>query len=82
MNIMWRVSQNGLLLLAAGGVLFSVGGWFYIRKGDEPVSHTTYTCALLGTALHYFAIYFYVQPSACTDSIDILPEWFSTWIGG
>jgi hypothetical protein len=47
-----HVSQNGLLLLAAGGVLCSVGGWFYIRKGDEPVSHTAYTCALLGTALH------------------------------
>ncbi len=69
------------MLLAAGGVVYSVGGWFYIRKGDEPVSHTAYACALAGTALHYFAIYFYVHPSECSDGSDILPDWIAGWVG-
>lgn len=68
-----------MVLLAAGGIVYSLGGYFYIRKGDEPVSHVAYICALAGTALHYFAIYFYVRPSECTDAIDHLPDRLSGW---
>jgi hypothetical protein len=75
------VNQNGLLLLAAGGVVYSVGGYLYIRKAEnEPVSQAAYVCALLGTALHYFAIYFYVHPSECAADTMTLSQWLPAWM--
>ena len=66
--------RNGVLLLAAGGIAYTIGAGFYLQHfGTRITQTTTYVCALLGTAFHYFAVYFYVQPSECSDT-DLVPE--------
>ncbi len=67
-SILQCVHRNGVLLLAAGGVLYTIGAGFYLNKDDARSSLTTYVCVLLGTACHYFAVFMYVQPSECNDA--------------
>ncbi|WP_394128352.1 hemolysin III family protein [Vibrio hepatarius] len=56
------LSIEGLTLLAAGGVIYSLGVIFYVAK-RIPYNHAIWHgFVLAGCACHFFAIYLYVQP--------------------
>ncbi|MCW5878968.1 MAG: hemolysin III family protein [Anaerolineales bacterium] len=58
------VAPGGLALLLAGGLAYMVGVIFYVWK-RLPFNHAIWHgFVLLGSALHYFAILFYVIPLA------------------
>ena len=58
------VAPGGLLLLLFGGVAYTIGSLFYIWK-RLPFNHAIWHgFVLLGSALHFFAILFYVIPVA------------------
>ncbi|MGL5106331.1 MAG: PAQR family membrane homeostasis protein TrhA, partial [Plesiomonas shigelloides] len=51
---------GGLVLLAAGGALYSLGVIFYLAK-RLPFSHAIWHLFVLGGAVcHFLAIYFYI----------------------
>ncbi|GAD88835.1 hypothetical protein VHA01S_010_00610 [Vibrio halioticoli NBRC 102217] len=53
---------GGLVFLAAGGLLYSLGIIFYVGK-RIPFNHAIWHCFVLaGAACHFLAIYYYVQP--------------------
>lgn len=55
---------GGLLLLAGGGLTYSLGALFYAWR-SLPFNHAIWHgFVLLGGTLHYFAIFFFVVPSA------------------
>ncbi len=55
-----KVATEGLILLAAGGVAYSLGAVFYTIK-KIPFNHAIWHIfVLLGSGCHFFAIYFYV----------------------
>lgn len=57
-----NLSIEGLTLLAAGGVIYSLGVIFYVAK-RIPYNHAIWHgFVLAGCACHFFAIYLYVQP--------------------
>jgi hemolysin III len=53
-----------LVLLAAGGVIYSIGAFFYASKWPNPWPHTFghheffHACTLLAAILHHIAVYF------------------------
>lgn len=52
----------GLALLGAGGLVYSLGVVFYVKK-SIPFNHAIWHLFVLGgTVLHFLAIYWYVQP--------------------
>ncbi|PMO31189.1 hemolysin III family protein [Vibrio breoganii] len=54
--------SGGVALLAAGGLIYSLGIVFYVNK-RIPFNHAIWHCFVLGGAVcHFLAIYFYVQP--------------------
>lgn len=56
------VDLGGLILLAAGGVIYSLGVIFYVSK-RIPYNHAIWHLFVLaGCACHFFAIYLYVTP--------------------
>ncbi|MCG9584609.1 hemolysin III family protein [Vibrio tubiashii] len=57
-----NLSVGGLTLLAAGGVIYSLGVIFYVAK-RIPYNHAIWHgFVLAGCACHFFAIYLYVDP--------------------
>ena len=59
-----HVARGGIALLAAGGVAYTVGVVFY-KWRRLPYSHAVWHgYVLLGSALHFFAVLFYVIPGA------------------
>ena len=57
-----NLSVGGLTLLAAGGVIYSLGVIFYVAK-RIPYNHAIWHgFVLAGCACHFFAIYLYVAP--------------------
>lgn len=53
---------GGLVLLAAGGIIYSLGVIFYVAK-RIPFNHAIWHgFVLAGCACHFFAIYLYVAP--------------------
>lgn len=57
-----NLSIGGLTLLAAGGVIYSLGVIFYVAK-RIPYNHAIWHgFVLAGCACHFFAIYLYVEP--------------------
>ncbi|MBL4606837.1 MAG: hemolysin III family protein [Pseudomonadales bacterium] len=55
---------NSILLLLAGGVIYTAGTWFFSRD-HIPYNHATWHVFVLGgSACHFFAIYHYVIPFA------------------
>lgn len=57
-----NLSIGGLTLLAAGGVIYSLGVIFYVAK-RIPYNHAIWHgFVLAGCACHFFAIYLYVDP--------------------
>lgn len=58
------LEPGGIVLLALGGVLYTLGIPFYVRK-NKPWTHGIWHLFVLaGAAAHYFAILFFVLPQA------------------
>jgi hemolysin III len=63
-----KLSLPGLVLLVAGGCLYSVGAVVYARKRPDPVPHVFgyhelfHVLTLAAAACQYVAIVFYVLP--------------------
>ncbi|MDO6707742.1 hemolysin III family protein [Photobacterium sp. 1_MG-2023] len=58
------MSTAGLVLLAAGGVVYSLGVVFYVNQ-KIPYNHAIWHLFVLGgTVCHFLAIYLYVTPTA------------------
>ena len=56
------LSTGGLVLLAVGGIIYSLGVVFYVNE-KVPYNHAIWHLFVLGgTVCHFLAIYFYVQP--------------------
>lgn len=56
------IDMAGLVLLAVGGVVYSLGVIFYVSK-RIPFNHAIWHgFVLLGCACHFFAIYLYIDP--------------------
>lgn len=58
------VATNGLLLLLAGGLCYSVGVIFYVRKNLTYHHAIWHLFVLAGSALHFFAVLLYVVPTS------------------
>lgn len=57
-----HLEYKGLILLALGGVIYTIGVVFYANK-RLPFNHAIWhVFVLLGAAFHYLAIYWYVEP--------------------
>ncbi|KZX70145.1 hemolysin III family protein [Vibrio sp. HI00D65] len=57
-----NIDMGGLVLLALGGVIYSLGVIFYVAK-RIPYNHAIWHLFVLaGCACHFFAIYLYVTP--------------------
>ncbi len=57
-----HLATGGMILLAAGGVIYSLGVIFYVAK-RIPYNHAIWHgFVLAGCACHFFAIYLYVEP--------------------
>ena len=60
--LMRNVATGGMVLLVAGGVVYTLGVVFYNWK-SLPYNHAIWHgFVLLGSALHFFAVLFYVIP--------------------
>ncbi|NVO61978.1 PAQR family membrane homeostasis protein TrhA [Photobacterium damselae] len=56
------LSMGGLVLLALGGLIYSIGVVFYVNK-RIPYNHAIWHLFVLGGSIcHFCAIYFYVKP--------------------
>ena len=56
------LSIGGLVLLAVGGIVYSLGVVFYVNE-KVPYNHAIWHLFVLGgTVCHFLAIYFYVHP--------------------
>ncbi|HID81682.1 MAG TPA: hemolysin D [Chromatiales bacterium] len=56
------IPPGGLILLAAGGVVYTAGVAIYVRD-DLPYNHAVWHLFVLGgSACHFFAVYKYVLP--------------------
>jgi len=56
------LSTGGLVLLAVGGIIYSLGVVFYVNE-RLPYNHAIWHLFVLGgTVCHFLAIYYYVQP--------------------
>ncbi len=61
-QLVLHLQVNGIILLAAGGVVYSVGAIFYAAK-KLPYNHAIWHLFVLGGSVcHYLAIYLYVTP--------------------
>ena len=57
-----NLDVGGLTLLAAGGVVYSLGVIFYVAEA-HPYNHAIWHgFVLAGCACHFLAIYLYVNP--------------------
>ena len=55
------LASEGLLLLLAGGIAYTLGAVLYAIGAKRPYFHSVFHFfCLIGTALHFFSIYFYV----------------------
>ena len=52
------VSLTGLIFLALGGLFYTAGCYFYVRKDKEFYHGIWHIFVLLGTILHFFAVLF------------------------
>ncbi len=58
------IAMAGVWLLVAGGVVYSAGVFFYVKR-DIPYNHAIWHLFVLaGTVLHFLSIYLYVEPVA------------------
>ena len=59
-----RISADGVAWLLAGGLAYTVGTMFYVRKDLKYAHAIWHVFVLAGSALHYGAIVLYVVPKA------------------
>ena len=59
-----RITADGVAWLLAGGLAYSVGTLFYVRKDVKYAHAIWHLFVLAGSALHYGAIVLYVMPRA------------------
>ena len=58
-----RLAAGGVLWLAGGGIIFSLGVFFYTHK-KLPFQHAVWHLfVLMGCACHFFSIFYYVLPA-------------------
>ncbi len=58
-----KVAEGGVTLLAAGGITYSIGVIFYMLK-RVPYTHAIWHLFVLGGSLcHFLAVFYYVLPS-------------------
>ncbi len=56
------IATGGIVLLAAGGILYTLGTVFYVWRGF-PFHHAVWHLFVLaGSVLHFFAVLFYLLP--------------------
>ncbi|MFD1888438.1 PAQR family membrane homeostasis protein TrhA [Paenibacillus wenxiniae] len=56
------IATGGIILLAAGGILYTLGTVFYVWRGF-PFHHAVWHLFVLaGSILHFFAVLFYLLP--------------------
>ena len=58
-----NVASGGLLLLLLGGLSYSTGVIFYVRKRMYLHHAIWHLFVLAGSVLHFFAVYYYVLPA-------------------
>jgi hemolysin III len=57
-----RLDFDGILLMVAGGLAYTVGVIFFLRE-SLPLNHVIWHIfSILGSALHYVAIFRFVRP--------------------
>lgn len=63
-KVFGRLAQSGLVLLLAGGLIYSIGVVFYLWK-RLPYGHAVWHLFVVaGSAFHFLSIFFYVVPQA------------------
>lgn len=62
--LMAAVAPGGLILLLLGGLAYTSGVGFYVRRTMRYHHAIWHVFVLAGSSLHYFAILFYVIPAA------------------
>jgi hemolysin III len=62
------VATGGVLLLLAGGLSYSLGVIFYIWRRMTYHHAVWHLFVMVGSVLHFFAIFFYVVPAASGQS--------------
>ncbi|WP_125763844.1 PAQR family membrane homeostasis protein TrhA [Companilactobacillus hulinensis] len=55
------IGSTGIWLLVAGGLAFTIGACIYLLKNLKYVHVIFHIFVMIGTALMYFAVYFYVN---------------------
>ncbi len=63
-DIVHALPLNGIILLAAGGLAYTVGVLFYIQKNHRYMHAVWHLFVLAGSVLHYFCVVLYVLPLA------------------
>jgi hemolysin III len=63
-DMLKNVPQNGLTLLAAGGISYTVGAIFYAWKKLFFNHAIWHLFVLVGACFHFFSIYWYVLPTS------------------
>lgn len=62
-DVMEHLSGPCLALIAAGGVTYTSGIYFFVKGNDVPIYHALWHCfVLVASMLHYLAVFFYVIP--------------------
>lgn len=62
--LFYALPLNGMIFLATGGVLYTAGTVFYIKRKMKYHHAVWHLFVLGGSAMHFFAILFYVLPLA------------------
>lgn len=59
--LMNALPHNGLMILLAGGIAYTLGAVLYAIGSKKPYFHSVFHFfCIIGTVLHFFSIYFYV----------------------
>lgn len=59
-TLLTNVPIKGLILLAVGGILYTVGAVFYVWRGFKFHHAVWHLFVLAGTTVHFFAVLFYL----------------------
>lgn len=59
-TLLETVPKNGLILLAAGGVLYTLGSIFYVWRGFKFHHAVWHIFVLAGTTVHFFSVLLYL----------------------
>jgi hemolysin III len=57
-----NLPYEGLILLLAGGICYSLGALIYAKKGVKYSHAVWHLYVLLGSIFHFFSVFFYVIP--------------------